>query len=478
MRSDRFRALVRGVVRVALASSCGAAAYACSDGSTPTTVTPGAEDGPEGGADGASEASAFADEAAFACAAPLPSVLDGLTPAMAVDYVEVREQDWTSSDDGGTRLSAPRAAATHGTACATATNAAACTTALAALSGDHGGWYTDGDTEIGRGIGGPYKKQFLVYTRGDTVSALLSTKDVAAFLGTIESLEEARLLLETMNQPLVCTTDPARSGWRKADDGSWEIMVAGRACGTLIPYRTRYRVARDGAVTVVARDPSLSNGSVCGRRPAGLVKHDTCGDHDAVTNHLVTSAYLEAASVVAFRRLELELRRFGAPPSLVARAQRSRADEIAHARDTARLARERGGVVPPLDIAPMTVHSLVEVALENAAEGCVRETYGALVAAFQAERCAPELRAFHRRIAADEARHAELAHDVARWLDRKLSPAERARVVAARAQALAELRTAALEAPDAAVARQLGVPDAVAARALIDGLDRAFLAAA
>ena len=475
MRSDRFRGLVRGVVRVALASSCGAFVYACSDGTT-TGATPGAD----GGADGASEASPFADEATFACAAPLPALLDGLTPTTAADYVELREQELSFDDlDGGTQVSAPRAAATHGTACATATNAAACTTALAALSlaDSRGGWYIDGDTEGRRGAGS-HKKQFIVYTRGDTVAALLSTKDVAAFLGTIESLEEARLLLESMNQPLVCITDPARSGWRKNEDGSWEIMVAGLSCGTFASYRTRYRVAVDGTVTLVAKDPALASNKVCGRRPPGLAQHAADDDHDPVTAHLVTAAYLEAASVVAFRRLELELRRFGAPPSLVARAQRSRADEIAHARDTARLARKRGAVVPPLDLAPMQLRSLVDIALENAAEGCVRETYGALVAAFQAERCAPELRAFHRRIAADEARHAELAHDVARWLGRQLSPAERARVVAARERALAELRVAALAEPDAAVTRQLGVPDATSARALLEGLEQVFLAAA
>ncbi len=253
--------------------------------------------------------------------------------------------------------------------------------------------------------------------------------------------------------------------------------------GTTTPRRPArvtnagYLVARDGTITEVARDPAFINGSRCGRQPAGLVWSDP-GGGDAVTRHLVRAAYLEAASVVAFRRLELELRRFGAPPSLVARTRRSRAEEIDHARETAQLARARGGVVPALDVTPMSVRSLVDIALENAVEGCVRETYGALVASFQAERCAPELRPLLRRIAVDEASHAQLAHDVARWLDRQLARTDRARVTAARAGALADLRAAAIVDPEPQVAEQLGVPTREAAIMLIDGLERVFLAAA
>ena len=160
------------------------------------------------------------------------------------------------------------------------------------------------------------------------------------------------------------------------------------------------------------------------------------------------------------------------------RARRARAEEIDHARDTARLARQHGGVVPPLSVPDMSRRTLLAVALENAVEGCVRETYGALVAAFQAERAAPELRPLLRRIARDEASHAELAHDVARWLERKLTPAERAEVAQARADALATLAESLAQEPAADVVRVAGMPTSREARALLDGLDRFFLAAA
>ncbi|MDB4998572.1 MAG: putative lipoprotein, partial [Myxococcaceae bacterium] len=178
------------------------------------------------------------------------------------------------------------------------------------------------------------------------------------------------------------------------------------------------------------------------------------------------------------RRLELELRRFGAPSSFARRAQRARADEINHARDTARLARRFGATVPAVDIAPMGPRDLVAFALENAVEGAVRETYGALVAAFQAERASPELRPLLRRIARDEARHAELAHDIDRWVQPKLFADERALIAAVRAEALADLRAASAFEPDESVARIAGVPTAAEARILLDGLDREILAAA
>jgi hypothetical protein len=472
-------------VGLALASSACASAYACSSSSSSnpdsggdggTTPIDAGDSGDSGDA-----SAAFADESTFSCALPLAPVLDGLTPTAPVDYLELRQRKTVALDADAATPDPVTAVATHGTACATAADKSACATALAGLvPGDAGaytdGWYTDGDND-GPHLVGSYAKEIVVFTRGDTVGALRNTADVAAFLGTIDSLAEARLLLATKNQPLVCTTDPAKSGWRRNEDGSYDLLIAGYSCGTFIKYRIRYHVAKDGTVTTVARDPSLTNG-ICGRRPEGLVDALVAGGaREGLAAHFVEAAYLEAASVVAFRRLELELRRFGAPPSLVQRARRARAEEIDHARETSRLARQHGGVVPPLSMPDMMRRELVAVAIENAVEGCVRETFGALVATFQAERAVPELRPLLRRIARDEARHAELAHDVARWIDRKLTPAERAEVAAARVDALATLAQSVAREPAADVVRVAGMPTSREARVLLDGLAR-FVSAA
>src|SRR6185436_2341236 len=96
----------------------------------------------------------------------------------------------------------------------------------------------------------------------------------------------------------------------------------------------------------------------------------------------------------------------------------------------------RAAVVPALGVRPLGM-----VALENAEEGCVRETFGALVAIYQAERAEDRtVRRAMKRIAEDESRHAELAWDVALFCDERLDTRERAAVHAAMHEALETLR--------------------------------------
>jgi hypothetical protein len=78
-----------------------------------------------------------------------------------------------------------------------------------------------------------------------------------------------------------------------------------------------------------------------------------------------------------------------------------------------KLARRAGGHVPGVQVQALHVRSLEEMALENVVEGCVRETFGAVVAMIQAERAGDaRVRRAMRRIARDETRHAELS-----WAD-------------------------------------------------------------
>jgi hypothetical protein len=109
---------------------------------------------------------------------------------------------------------------------------------------------------------------------------------------------------------------------------------------------------------------------------------------------------------------------------------------VRHARHVGALARRFGGNPRFARIAVGAVRSLEHVALENAVEGCVHETYSALIAWHQGLHCPdPALAATHRAIAADEMRHAGLAWDVARWLEPRLTPSARRHIDAARRQA-------------------------------------------
>lgn len=128
----------------------------------------------------------------------------------------------------------------------------------------------------------------------------------------------------------------------------------------------------------------------------------------------------EHASVAAFARFTLLLLSVGAPPRLVAESQRASLDEIQHARACFALARRYGKP----DVGPASLEvadsigafSLPGIAALTVAEGCVGETLGALMAAEQLELARdPDVKRILRRIARDEARHAELAWKFLAW---------------------------------------------------------------
>jgi len=163
-----------------------------------------------------------------------------------------------------------------------------------------------------------------------------------------------------------------------------------------------------------------------GRRTDGVA--DSAGCAGAAPGPLLAErAYLEAVSVHAFARLERELAAHGASPALLREARRARRDEVRHTAMMTRLARRFGGIVRLPEAPPeWPVRTLFAIALENAVEGCVRETYGAVVGMVEARTSADgDVRRAMRSISTDECRHAELAWAVASWILPKLTSAER-----------------------------------------------------
>jgi len=210
-----------------------------------------------------------------------------------------------------------------------------------------------------------------------------------------------------------------------------------------------------------------------GRRPAGLLPAEVARGSSHVGAYLASCARLEAASVHAFARLARELEAHGTPRRLVARAAGAAADEVRHALSMRAHARRLGGVPLRARIASGSSgpRPLIELALENAVEGCVRETYGALSALWQARAaCDVPLRRALRAIARDEARHAELSWDLAAWLDTKLAPAERKTVRAAMHAAVAQLERDVAAEPKLECVHAAGVPGAAQARGLFESL--------
>jgi hypothetical protein len=207
-----------------------------------------------------------------------------------------------------------------------------------------------------------------------------------------------------------------------------------------------------------------------GRAPAGLSPERFSS---SLGGWFARAAHFEAASVHAFRRLQRELRALGAPKSLIRAARRAESDEIRHARVTRRFAKRLGARTVRPRVRTVPRRSMEAIAIENAVQGCVGETYAALEALWQAE-AAPtaELRNVMRAIARDETRHAALAWAIAGWLEPRLSAAARLRAHRARSAAARDL--ARQPPPLPAVLRGAGLPNDEARRVLLSELGRAL----
>jgi len=207
-----------------------------------------------------------------------------------------------------------------------------------------------------------------------------------------------------------------------------------------------------------------------GRRPAAL-RNESSPPACSLGDVLARAAYLEAVSVHAFLELSEQLEAHGARPSLVRRVRRAARDEVRHAERMTGLARARGADVAVPSPVPHEPRSLLDIALLNATEGCVRETWGAACAVIQSVKAADlALRDTMRTIAEDELSHAQLSWDVACWLAERLAPAERAVVERARLEAIQRLESEASEAIPRAWGAALGWPSREQAAAVLRGM--------
>ena len=141
-------------------------------------------------------------------------------------------------------------------------------------------------------------------------------------------------------------------------------------------------------------------------------------------------------------------------------------DEVRHARATRRRAERFGAHVPAAFVPAVKPRSVEELAIDNALEGCVNETFGAALAAMQAERATdPQVRRMMGVIAKEELGHSALSWQLAAWLDERLDAGGRERVRAARRQAVTTLlQDLASEGPGSV---RLGLPDAATAREML-----------
>lgn len=311
---------------------------------------------------------------------------------------------------------------------------------------------------------------YLVVASNGSPQPVISRAQLIELLGAIDTPDEASVLAMFANYDLECANLVA-SSVRSVDDG---FEVNATRIVNVCPVQTdRYRlhIARDGALLVLSQRVHSTENACIGRKPEGLMSCAPVRGDSELGDFLARCAHLEAASVDAFRILASELRAHGAPAELIALAERSAQDEMRHAERVGELARAHGGDVIAPRVQPSALRSLEAIALENAVEGCVRETYGAAVGAYQA-RAANDagIAAVMDEVARDEAAHASFAWQLAAWLDAQLAPAARARVTLARRQAVLALQHELSAPASEALHTQAGWPRPRAAHALFDGL--------
>lgn len=310
--------------------------------------------------------------------------------------------------------------------------------------------------------------QHLAVVREDKVELVMTVEEVKAFLGTIDTSDEAALLVHLSGYNLDCEGPNLTSG-----AGQYLVYAQrGSTCGGDV-RGFKLLVEGDGSLEVLVEEVVEYGDDTCviGRVPAGLlpVNGRDAGDSgcDPVGAYFAEVAHLEAAAVAAFDGLAEELMAHGAPSELVADARRAARQETRHAVMTGTIARRYGRERSVPEVQSSPVRTLLELAIDNAVEGLTRETFGALLGHHQALHAEdPAVRRAMEVIASDETDHAEFSWRLHHWLLSQLSPAERLEVQRAREGALERFGGAMLTEADPRVQRLAGLPDAAQATQL------------
>jgi hypothetical protein len=357
-----------------------------------------------------------------------------------------------------------------GTPCANASDADDCRARLDAAWPDaRGAWEDCGQAGC--------TKYAIVLTRGSVVVMYDTHGDMRALLGTIDDEQEAALWASASDYTPRCGETLVAG----LADGGFRLQTSEMVSDCPITMATvTFDVHGTGDLSELKRDVGPATGACVGRRsptliacePGASVLARGPGAPRAAGKFFADVAALEASAVEAFRLIAEELTAFGAPAELVRAALDAADDEVRHATITGVLARRHGSQPARATFADKPLRSLFDFALDNAIEGCVRETYGAACARHQALCAAnPSVRTLLARIADDEQRHAELSWQIQAWLTPRLSADERRQLASARQRALAELRRELGRDPDPAVVHHAGMPTAVRAAALLDALE-------
>ena len=183
---------------------------------------------------------------------------------------------------------------------------------------------------------------------------------------------------------------------------------------------------------------------VPGRMPNGLVRGNSPATPQASVNtlgqYLSDMATMETAAITAFYYLSKELEAYHAPQGLIDRAKQAVIEESRLAEMASLLAASYDGVAAEVTVDEFSLRPLYDIALENAVEGCINETFAAACGLWQSEQA--QLDTFREVIAHitdEELGHAELSWDIHQWIMPQLSEAEQRRIQQAQVEAIENL---------------------------------------
>ena len=394
--------------------------------------------------------------------------LQAVEPQEAVDYLELRRVEEVQFTEAEDPFGEPRVLDADGDKCGAASDVEACVAEFDALP-------VASEIVTYDGFGDLKFHDSLAYTRAETAAVLGSTDGIKSFLGDIDAPGDAALWARVQGHRIVC--GEGNDVGAHADGFVLHTKNGSDGCGADV-VESVILVRPDGEISVIQTvvvqegDPNCS----VGRIPDGFCRGRRSPGRNPVGRFLARVAELEAASVEAFAQFGAELSAHRAPRAFVAAAASARQDEVRHAAATRRLARRYGSGVASSPVPAAPLKGLVAMASDNAAEGCVRETFGALVAHAQARQARdPQVRRGMQTIARDETRHAALSWRVAAWARTRMGSAERARVTRSARQSVERLREELTAPLHPQVHAVLGMPEPAEAGALFGGLHAGLL---
>jgi hypothetical protein len=370
----------------------------------------------------------------------------GISAPSPLDGVEIRTVHGSGASPGERLRLA-------GSACSTAE----CEREVAALDARFEGWDLSVQIQTYGYVVG--------YRGGSVVGSATNEGQLVALLGTLDTPTEIELLATLKGFECLRIQRTA---------AGFEATVSQMISSCPVTHQeVRYEVLPDGVMRELARGAKKENGVCIGRKPEGLLARAGDESGTLVGAHLARAAELEAASVLAFLTLKAELEAHGAPRRLVQRATAAARDEVRHARTMTALALRFGGRPEPRRIRVEPIRSLAAMARENLWEGCVTETWGALVGRHQAGSARlPAVRRVFAGIARDELRHAALSWDLQSWFDARLSRAERRGIRDEARARLTALGASLDSAEPREVQSELGLPAPTVARSLFGILEQ------